>query len=61
MFKERAAAFREAVTALFGFKVDMTSEATAARDAGGATTTYTLRPMHAAGPDEVLVFRCVAV
>ncbi|KAF5828705.1 mitotic checkpoint protein-domain-containing protein [Dunaliella salina] len=57
VFKERAAAFREAVHLLFGYRVDMTSEATAARNAGSAPTTLSLRPQHFHEPDALLVFR----
>ena len=38
-------------------RVDMTSEATAAKDAAAATTTFSLKPQHADGPDVMLVFR----
>ena len=37
----------------------MTSEATAAKDAASATTTFSLKPQHADSPDVILVFRCV--
>eukprot|EP00967_Tisochrysis_lutea_P014975 scaffold16859_cov18-Tisochrysis_lutea.AAC.3 len=40
-------------------RVDMTSEATAARNAGSAPTTLSLRPQHFHEPDALLVFRCV--
>jgi hypothetical protein len=35
----------------------MTSEATAAKDAASATTTFSLKPQHAEGPNVMLVFR----
>ena len=35
----------------------MTSEVTAAKDAAAATTTFSLKPQHADGPDVMLVFR----
>ena len=38
-------------------RVDMTSEATAAKDAASATTTFSLKPQHADSPDFMLVFR----
>ena len=37
----------------------MTSEATAAKDAAAATTTFSLKPQHADGPAVMLVFRWV--
>lgn len=50
---------REACYSLFGYRVDMTAEATAAADAAGAPTTFTLRPQHADDAGAILVFRCV--
>ena len=38
-------------------RVDMTSEATAARDAATAPTTFSLRPQHSDDPGALLVFR----
>jgi mitotic spindle assembly checkpoint protein MAD1 len=35
----------------------MTSEATAARNAASAPSTFSLRPLHADDPDALLVFR----
>ena len=55
--KERVAAFREACYCLFGFRVDMTSEATSVKDAASAPTTFSLRPQHIDDPSTVLVFR----
>ncbi|KAJ9514601.1 hypothetical protein QJQ45_016348 [Haematococcus lacustris] len=57
VFKERAAAFREAVYLLFGYRMELTSEATAARNAANAPTTITLRPQHADDAQAVLLFR----
>ncbi|KAJ9514773.1 hypothetical protein QJQ45_028545, partial [Haematococcus lacustris] len=59
VFKERAAAFREAVYLLFGYRMELTSEATAARNAANAPTTITLRPQHADDAQAVLLFRFV--
>ncbi|GIM11602.1 hypothetical protein Vretimale_15096 [Volvox reticuliferus] len=58
VFKERITVFREACYSLFGYRVDMTAEATAAADAAGAPTTFTLKPQHADDPAALLVFRC---
>lgn len=50
VFKERIDAFREACFALFGYRIDMVSEATAAGAGVGAAPSYvTLRPQHADG------------
>ncbi|KAG2451610.1 hypothetical protein HYH02_003391 [Chlamydomonas schloesseri] len=57
VFKERITVFREACYSLFGYRVDMTAEATAAADAAGAPTTFTLKPQHADDPAALLVFR----
>eukprot|EP00798_Chlamydomonas_sp_ICE-L_P019421 gene19421-26078_t len=55
--KERIMAFREACYCLFGYRVDMTSEATVARDAATAPTTFSLKPQHADDPSAMLVFK----
>ncbi|KAG2441944.1 hypothetical protein HXX76_003549 [Chlamydomonas incerta] len=57
VFKERITVFREACYSLFGYRVDMTAEATTAADAAGAPTTFTLKPQHADDPAALLVFR----
>ncbi|KAG2488979.1 hypothetical protein HYH03_012420 [Edaphochlamys debaryana] len=57
VFKERITVFREACYSLFGYRVDMTAEATAAADAAGAPTTFTLKPQHADDPSVLLIFR----
>ncbi|KAG1666520.1 hypothetical protein FOA52_014417 [Chlamydomonas sp. UWO 241] len=57
--KERIFAFREACYCLFGYRVDMTSEATSARDAANAPTTFSLKPHHTDDANMLLVFRCV--
>lgn len=57
VFKERITVFREACYSLFGYRVDMTAEATAAAEAADAPTTFTLKPQHADDPGAVLVFR----
>ncbi|GLI71624.1 hypothetical protein VaNZ11_016893 [Volvox africanus] len=60
VFKERITVFREACYSLFGYRVDMTAEATVAADAAGAPTTFTLKPQHADDPAALLVFRCTS-
>ncbi|EFJ39612.1 hypothetical protein VOLCADRAFT_100757 [Volvox carteri f. nagariensis] len=57
VFKERITVFREACYSLFGYRVDVTAEATAAAEAAGAPTTFTLKPQHADDPAALLVFR----
>ena len=50
VFGARAAEFREACYALFGYRVDMDSAGAAPVAPGGAPppgTTFTLKPMHA--------------
>ncbi|GIL68543.1 hypothetical protein Vafri_21808 [Volvox africanus] len=59
VFKERITVFREACYSLFGYRIDMTAEATVAADAAGAPTTFTLKPQHADDPAALLVFRCM--
>lgn len=46
-----------AVTCDVQNRVDMTAEATAAKDAASAPTTFSLKPQHADDPNLMLVFR----
>jgi hypothetical protein len=60
VFRGSITRYREAVQQLFGYRMDMTAEATAsAKDAASAPVTVSLRPAAAGGPGEgaLLMFR----
>lgn len=61
VFKERIDAFREACYFLFGYRVDMMSEATVmGAGVGTAPTTFILHPAHAPDSRAILHFRFAA-
>jgi mitotic spindle assembly checkpoint protein MAD1 len=45
------------VPLILSLRLDMSSQATAAKDAANAPTIFSLKPQHADDPDLMLVFR----
>eukprot|EP00873_Tetraselmis_striata_P016155 jgi/Tetstr1/436419/TSEL_025249.t1 len=57
VFRERIQAFREACYQLFGYRVDMTSEASSRGAGTGAATSFVLKPAKADSKEDQLLFR----
>ena len=53
-FQERISAFREACYSMFGYRIDMTTEAAN----NNTLTTFLLRPMHVEEESSYLAFAC---
>lgn len=59
VFKKQITNFREACYFIFGYRIDMASEATpvAAGTGGAVPTTFVLKPQHADSPEDQLLFK----
>ena len=57
VFQKQVATFREAVDSLFGYRVDMATEAQATGSRKGPATTFVLRPRYGDNSRMQLMFR----